>query len=174
MVLMHPNCDAVNAILQAAGLPGRVRMLDQAVTTARAAAQQLGCPVGAIANSLIFESFTAASVGMHEQPKETDAGTPLLIMTSGAHRVDMTMVGEQLGVQLRRASPAFVREHTGQPIGGVAPIGHPGPIRTMVDHALADFDELWAAGGIPQAVFPLTYAELLMLTGGVEADVGKE
>jgi prolyl-tRNA editing enzyme YbaK/EbsC (Cys-tRNA(Pro) deacylase) len=172
MSLMHPNCDAVNAILQAAGLPGRVRMLDEAVTTARAAAQHLGCPIGAIANSLIFETFMAASVGVRERPKETDAGTPLLIMTSGAHRVDMTTIGEQLGLQLRRASPTFVREHTGQPIGGVAPVGHPKPIRTVVDRALAEFDELWAAGGIPHAVFPLTYAELLVLTGGAEADVG--
>jgi prolyl-tRNA editing enzyme YbaK/EbsC (Cys-tRNA(Pro) deacylase) len=173
MSLMHPNCDAVNAILRAAGLPGRVRMLDEAVTTARAAAQHLGCPVGAIANSLIFETFIAASVGMREQRLEdADAGRPLLIMTSGAHRVDMTTIGEQLGIQLRRASPAFVREHTGQPIGGVAPVGHPKPIRTIVDRALAEFDQLWAAGGIPHAVFPLTYAELLVLTDGAEADVG--
>jgi prolyl-tRNA editing enzyme YbaK/EbsC (Cys-tRNA(Pro) deacylase) len=169
---MHPNCEVVNDILQAAGLPGRVRMLDEAATTARAAAHQLGCPVGAIANSLIFETFIAASVGMREQLKENDAGAPLLIMTSGAHRVDLIRVGEQLGISLRRASPAFVREHTGQPIGGVAPVGHPKPIRTIVDCALAEFDELWAAGGIPHAVFPLTYDQLLTLTGGVEADVG--
>ena len=93
---MHPNCDAVNDILQAAGLPGRVRMLDEAVATARAAAQYLGCPVGAIANSLIFA---------------TSSGEPLLIITSGAHRVDMAKVGDELEVQLRRASPEFVREH---------------------------------------------------------------
>jgi prolyl-tRNA editing enzyme YbaK/EbsC (Cys-tRNA(Pro) deacylase) len=154
---MHPNSEAVNNILKTAGLPGRVRMLDEAVTTARAAAQQLGCPVGAIANSLIFA---------------TDGGTPLLIMTSGAHRVDMVKVGDHLGVELRRASPAFVREHTGQPIGGVAPVGHPKPIHTIIDRALAEFDQLWAAGGIPQAVFPLRYDELLTLTGGEEADVG--
>jgi prolyl-tRNA editing enzyme YbaK/EbsC (Cys-tRNA(Pro) deacylase) len=158
---MHPNCAAVNEILQAAGVTGRVRLLDEAVTTARAAAEHLGCPVGAIANSLIFETFNMAT-----------AGAPLLIMTSGAHRVDMSKVGEQLGYQLRRASPAFVREHTHQPIGGVAPVGHPKPIRTVVDRTLAEFDELWAAGGIPHAVFPLTYDELLRLTGGVEADVG--
>jgi prolyl-tRNA editing enzyme YbaK/EbsC (Cys-tRNA(Pro) deacylase) len=172
MALMHPNCEAVNDILQTAGLPGRVRMLDEAVTTARAAAQHLGCPVGAIANSLIFETIRAASVGIRPQLTKTDAGPPLLIMTSGAHRVDMTKVGQQQGVTLRRASPAFVREHTGQPIGGVAPVGHPRPIRTIVDCALAEFDQLWAAGGIPHAVFPLTYNELLTLTRGVEADVG--
>jgi prolyl-tRNA editing enzyme YbaK/EbsC (Cys-tRNA(Pro) deacylase) len=153
---MHPNCDAVNDILQAAGLPGRVRMLDEAVATARAAAQYLGCPVGAIANSLIFA---------------TDGGEPLLIMTSGAHRVDMVKVGELLGVELRRATPEFVRQHTGQPIGGVAPVGHPKPVRTIVDRALTEFDELWAAGGIPHAVFPLSYRELLILTSGTEADV---
>jgi prolyl-tRNA editing enzyme YbaK/EbsC (Cys-tRNA(Pro) deacylase) len=153
---MHPKCDAVNDILQAAGLPGRVRMLDEAVATARAAAQYLGCPVGAIANSLIFA---------------TDGGEPLLIMTSGAHRVDMVKVGELLGVELRRATPEFVRQHTGQPIGGVAPVGHPKPVRTIVDRALAEFDELWAAGGVPHAVFPLSYGELLILTSGTEADV---
>jgi prolyl-tRNA editing enzyme YbaK/EbsC (Cys-tRNA(Pro) deacylase) len=153
---MHPNCEAVNDILQAAGLSGRVRMLDEAVSTARAAAAHLACPVGAIANSLIFV---------------TNGGVPLLIMTSGAHRVNTIKVGEQLGAELRRASAEFVREHTGQPIGGVAPVGHPKPIRTIVDLALADFDELWAAGGIPHAVFPLTYGELLTLTGGMEADV---
>ena len=153
---MHPNCEAVDAILQAAGVPGRVRMLDEAVTTARAAAAYLGCPVGAIANSLIFASAD---------------GTPLLIMTSGAHRVEEIKIGKRLGIELRRASAEFVREHTGQPIGGVAPVGHPQPIRTIVDSALADFDELWAAGGIPHAVFPLTYAELLLLTGGTEASV---
>ena len=135
---MHPNCEAVNAILQAAGVPGRVRMLDEAVTTARAAAAYLGCPVGAIANSLIFASAD---------------GTPLLIMTSGAHRVQEIKIGKRLGIELRRASAEFVREHTGQPIGGVAPVGHPQPIRTIVDSALADFDELRS------------------LTGGTEASV---
>ena len=153
---MHPNCEAVNAILQAAGVTGRVRMVDEAVTTARAAAAYLGCPVGAIANSLIFASADR---------------TPLLIMTSGAHRVQEIKIGKRLGIELRRASAEFVREHTGQPIGGVAPVGHPQPIRTIVDSALADFDELWAAGGIPHAVFPLSYAELLSLTGGTEASV---
>lgn len=130
-------------------------MLDEAVTTARAAADYLGCPVGAIANSLIFT---------------TDSGGPLAIMTSGAHRVDMIKVGAELGVELRRA-PDFVRAHTGQPIGGVAPVGHPEPIRTLVDRALADFDELWAAGGVPHAIFPLTYRELITITCGTEADV---
>jgi prolyl-tRNA editing enzyme YbaK/EbsC (Cys-tRNA(Pro) deacylase) len=136
---MHPNCEVVNHILEAAGLPGRVRILDEAVSTARAAAEHLGCPVGAIANSLIFA---------------TDGGEPLLIMTSGAHRVDMIKVGEQLGVELRRASPDFVRKHSGQPIGGVAPVGHPKPIQTLVDRTLADFDQLWGSGRHPPRDIP--------------------
>jgi len=153
---LHTSCQAVNDILAAAGLPGRVRILGDAAPTARAAAEQLGCPVGAIANSLIFA---------------TDASTPLLIMTSGAHRVNVAKVGHELGTSLQRASAEFVREHTGQPIGGVAPIGHPRPIRTLVDVALAEFDELWAAGGIPHAVFPISYPDLLALTKGTEIRV---
>ena len=153
----------MDAALAAAGLPGRVRMLPEPAPTAQAAADQLGCPVGAIANSLIFSH--------RRRP-------PLLVMTSGAHRVDTDRLGEELGTTITRASAAFVREHTSQPIGGVAPVGHPQPIRTIVDVDLAGFDELWAAGGIPHAVFPLSYPDLVRLTGGTElpvrlaADVG--
>lgn len=156
MTQPHPSCRAVDAVLEAAGLPGRVRILSQPAPTARAAADQLGCDVGAIANSLVFA---------------TDAGEPLLIMTSGRHRVDLAVIEQAHGIALRRASPEFVRMHTGQPIGGVAPVAHPHPIRTLVDRALADYQELWAAGGTPHAVFPLTYPDLLALTGGVEVDV---
>ncbi len=156
MTALHPSCQAVNDILATAGLPGRVRILGDAAPTARVAAEQVGCPVGAIANSLIFAA---------------DVSTPLLIMTSGAHRVDVEKVGLELGTTLHRASAEFVREHTGQPIGGVAPIGHPRPIRTLVDVALAEFDELWAAGGIPHAVFPISYPDLLALTRGTEITV---
>ncbi len=153
---LHPSCRAVNAILEAAGVAGRVRILERAAPTAQAAADQLGCDVGAIANSLIFAA---------------DTGDPWLIMTSGAHRVDLAKVGARCGVRLRRASAEFVRAHTGQPIGGVAPIGHPQPIRTLVDRALVAYPTIWAAGGIPHAVFPLRYTELLQLTAGEEADV---
>jgi len=153
---LHPSCQAVDAILAAAGVSGRVRILDQPAPTAPAAAAQVGCAVGAIANSLIFQ---------------TEAGEPLLIMTSGRHRVDLDRMATVYGVRLQRATPDFVRTHTGQSIGGVSPLGHPRPIRTLVDRALADYPQLWAAGGIPHAVFPLTYAELLRLTGGEEVDV---
>ena len=153
---LHPSCQAVDAILTAAGVPGRVRILAEPAPTAPAAAAQVGCEVGAIANSLLFQ---------------TDAGEPLLIMTSGRHRVDLDRMATAYGIRLRRAAPEFVRSHTGQPIGGVAPVGHPRPIRTLVDRELAGYPQLWAAGGIPHAVFPLSYAELLTLTGGEEVDV---
>lgn len=153
----HPNCAAVDAALSAAGLPGRVRILDEPAPTAAAAAAQLGCDVGAIANSLLFE---------------TAEQTPLLVLTSGAHRVDTERVALLVGTSaVRRARPEFVMFHTGQPIGGVAPAGHPNPIPTLVDTALQQYEQVWAAGGIPHAVFPTTFAELVRLTDGTAADV---
>ena len=153
---LHPSTQAVNEILAGAGLPGRVRLLADPAPTAAAAADPIRCPGGAIANSLVFASAE---------------DEPVLIMTSGAHRVDLERVRTAYGLDLHRAPADFVRTHTGQPIGGVAPVGHPQPLRTLVDRALAAYDELWAAGGIPHAVFPLTYADLLRLTRGLEADV---
>ncbi|SCG47217.1 YbaK/EbsC family protein [Micromonospora humi] len=158
----HPNVRAVQRALDEAGArdfsghASAVRLLPEAVHTAAAAAAALGVDVGAIANSLIFDADDA----------------PLLVLTSGAHRVDTAGLAATLGVaHLRRASPDFVRRHTGQVIGGVAPLGHPGPLRTLVDTALKKYDEVWAAGGVPQAVFPTTYPELLRLTGGDPAEV---
>jgi len=159
---MHPNVATVQDALDSAdardgrGEPSRVRMLPDAATTAAAAAEALGVQVGQIANSLIFSAD----------------GRPVLVMTSGAHRVDTAKVAALLGVAaLARAKPDVVREHTGQPIGGVAPVGHPKPLQTLVDTALAQYEEIWAAGGIPHAVFPITYAELVRLTAGVPTEV---
>jgi prolyl-tRNA editing enzyme YbaK/EbsC (Cys-tRNA(Pro) deacylase) len=153
---MHPGVENVQATLDAADAKGKIRMLPDAVRTAAAAAEALGVEVGAIANSLIFDAD----------------GEPLLVLTSGAHRVDTTKVARLIGVgAINRATPDFVRTHTGQPIGGVAPVGHPRPVRTLVDTALADYDEVWAAGGIPHAVFPTTFDELVRLTGGTPAEV---
>jgi prolyl-tRNA editing enzyme YbaK/EbsC (Cys-tRNA(Pro) deacylase) len=152
----HPNIQRVAADLAAAGATGAIRILPDAAPTAAAAAAQLGCEVGAIANSLIFDAD----------------GAPVLILTSGAHRVDTAKIAAELGVgKLRRATPEFVREHTGQPIGGVAPVGHPGPVRTLVDVTLENYDEVWAAGGIPHAVFPTSYGELLRITRGTPVTV---
>jgi prolyl-tRNA editing enzyme YbaK/EbsC (Cys-tRNA(Pro) deacylase) len=152
----HPNVQAVRDALESAGASGRIVVFDEGVHTAAAAAQALGVEVGQIANSLIFDAD----------------GEPLLVLTSGAHRVDTAKVAAGLGVaKLKRATPEFVREHTGQAIGGVAPVGHPKPVRTLVDTALEQYPEIWAAGGVPQAVFPITYAELLRITAGAPADV---
>jgi prolyl-tRNA editing enzyme YbaK/EbsC (Cys-tRNA(Pro) deacylase) len=132
-------------------------MLDDAAPTAAAAAALVGVTVGAIANSLIFA---------------TADGEPLLVLTSGAHRVDTAKVAALVGTaKLSRATPEFVRAATGQSIGGVAPVGHPKPVRTLVDTALADHPQVWAAGGIPHAVFPTTFEELVRITGGTPADV---
>jgi prolyl-tRNA editing enzyme YbaK/EbsC (Cys-tRNA(Pro) deacylase) len=159
---LHPNAQSVQDALDAAGAhaasgePSQVRNLTEAVRTAAAAAAALGVEVGQIANSLIFAADDQ----------------PLLVLTSGAHRVDTAKVAALVGVgALDRASAQFVREHTGQPIGGVAPLGHPKPIRTLVDTALAQYQEIWAAGGVPESVFPITYDELVRITAGTPADV---
>ncbi len=152
----HPNVKLVSDALTAAGATGEIRILDEAVPTAAAAAAELGCEVGAIANSLIFNGD----------------GTPVLILTSGAHRVDTAKLAAELGLgKLKRATPEFVKEHTGQSIGGVAPVGHPQPVRTLVDSTLDQYDVVWAAAGIPHSVFPTTYKELLRLTNGTPVTV---
>jgi prolyl-tRNA editing enzyme YbaK/EbsC (Cys-tRNA(Pro) deacylase) len=153
----HPNCDRIDELLTAAGVAGRVVILSEPAPTAVAAAQLVGCDVGAIANSLVFATAT---------------GEPLLVLTSGAHRVDTTKVAALIGTsKLSRATAEFVRATTGQVIGGVSPIGHPAPIRTVIDRDLAQYPRIWAAGGIPHAVFPITYAELVALTSAEPADV---
>jgi prolyl-tRNA editing enzyme YbaK/EbsC (Cys-tRNA(Pro) deacylase) len=154
----HPKVQAVRDALDAAGCTPAPAMtfFDEGAHTAVAAAAALGIEAGQIANSLIFDAD----------------GEPLLVLTSGAHRVDTAKVAAGLGLaELKRASPEFVREHTGQAIGGVAPLGHPKPVRTLVDTALEQFPVVWAAGGVPQAVFPITYAELLRVTAGTATDV---
>lgn len=151
----HPTVDRVVAELRAGGAGGDVRWFDDATPTAVHAAEALGVEVGAIANSLIF----------------TLDGDPVLVLTSGAHRVDTAWLGEQLGGRLRRADAVTVRSATGQVIGGVAPVGHPAPVRTFVDTALAAYPEVWAAAGHPHTVFPTTFDELVRLTGGTPTAV---
>ena len=138
------------------GGTGRVVLLPDSVHTAALAAEALGCEVGAIANSLLFDA----------------GGSPVLILTSGGHRVDAAKVADTLGVErLKRATPEFVREHTGQVIGGVSPLGHPAPVPTYLDPWLRRYDEVWAAAGHPAAVFSTTCEELLAMTGATEIDV---
>jgi prolyl-tRNA editing enzyme YbaK/EbsC (Cys-tRNA(Pro) deacylase) len=142
--------------LAEAGIAGEIRVLPDAASTAALAAEALGVEVGAIANSLVF----------------LGDGAPLLVMTSGAHRVDTTALAARIGLSaIGRATAEQVREATGQAIGGVAPTGHPQPLRTIVDEDLALHAELWAAGGTPHTLFPLTFDELVRLTGGEIAKV---
>ncbi|ETK36316.1 prolyl-tRNA synthetase [Microbispora sp. ATCC PTA-5024] len=153
---MHPNIARVEAALRAQGVTGEIVVLDEATPTAATAAARLGCEIGAIANSLIFDAD----------------GAPLLVLTSGAHRVDTALVARLVGVaKVRRATPEFVREHTGQPIGGVAPVGHPAPVRTLVDAWLGKHEVVWAAAGHPHSVFPTSFDELVRITGGTPAEV---
>ena len=157
----HPRVAEVTRRLVEAGSTGEVRVLPSEVRTAQAAAAALGVPVGAIVNSLVF----AVDDGQGTEP--------LLVLTSGAHRVDETAVAALLGATgISRATPDFVRRHTGQPIGGVAPVGHPAPIGTLVDIELARYEQVWAAAGHPSAVFSTSYDELLRLTAGTAAEVG--
>ncbi len=156
---MHPNARKVAAVLRELGVPGEVRELPEAAPTAAAAAAQLGCELGAIANSLVFSAD----------------GVPLLVLTSGAHRVDTARVGTLVGAaKVKRADPDFVREATGQAIGGVAPVGHPEELRTLVDLWLEGYEVVWAAAGHAHTVFPTSFAELVRITGGTPADVGAD
>lgn len=153
---MHPTNQRVIDAVKAAGIVPRMVWLDEHARTAVLAAEQIGCPVAAIANSLVFDCD----------------GEPLLVMASGAARVDTGLVASLLGAEkVERASAALVRETTGMAIGGVAPAGHPRPLRTLVDVELEQFDEVWAAGGTPDTVMALTYADLVRLTGGTPSRV---
>jgi len=148
--------DRVVAALQEAGVPADVRRFEEPVPTAAAAAEALGCDVGAIANSLVFDAD----------------GEPLLVLASGAHRVDTGKVAALVGAaKVRRAAPELVLAATGQEVGGVAPVGHPAPLRTVVDVDLAGYPVVWAGGGDHHTMFAATYEQLLDLTGGTAAAV---
>ena len=150
----HPSIARFRAELAARGGTGEIVVLPDSVHTAALAAEALGCEVGAIANSLLFDSD----------------GSPVLILTSGAHRVDTAKVAAVTG-PLRRADKDFVRQHTGQVIGGVSPIAHPTPVPTYIDPWLRKYDVVWAAAGHPAAVFSTTYDELVAMTGATEIEV---
>ncbi|HMO10767.1 MAG TPA: YbaK/EbsC family protein [Actinotalea sp.] len=160
-VLEHPAVQRVRSALDDAGASGQVVVLDEHARTAVAAAEQLGVTVAQIANSLVFAV-----------PRPDGTRDAVLVMTSGAHRVDTDKVAALLGVErLDRADADLVRERTGFAIGGVAPVGHPSGLRTLVDVALAEHDEIWAAAGHPRTVFPTSYDELVRITGGTPATV---
>ena len=142
--------------LARAGLADTIVELPGAARTARAAADFLGCDVGQIANSLVFRA------------EARDAA--MLVMSSGARRVDVARLAALAGEPVGKADAEFVRRHTGFVIGGVAPVGH-GLKKTYVEKSLAAYRELWAAAGHPHTVFRLTYEDLVRITGGAEVDL---
>lgn len=154
--MKSPAAASVEAALRAVGIGPDLRTFPEPVPTAAAAAATLGCDVGAIANSLVFE----------------EGSRPLLVLASGAHRVDTAGLARRLGTgKIRRASPDYVFEHTGQRVGGVAPVGHPRQVRTVVDTDLSQYPVLWAGGGDEFTMFATSFDELLKMTGGTAAEV---
>ncbi|MBM3354216.1 MAG: YbaK/EbsC family protein [Betaproteobacteria bacterium] len=156
-VLSNPSVERVRAALVVAGLSPDIVELPGAARTALAAAQFLGCEPAQIANSLVFRAQTTDSA--------------VLVMSSGAKRVSTTKLSGLVGESIGKADADFVRLHTGFAIGGVAPAGHTGNLRRYVERSLAAYAEIWAAAGHPSTVFRLTYADLVRITGGVEADL---
>jgi prolyl-tRNA editing enzyme YbaK/EbsC (Cys-tRNA(Pro) deacylase) len=156
-VLSSPSVERVREALARAGLAPEIVELPGAARTAQAAADFLGCAVGQIANSLVFRA--AASDGA------------VLVMSSGAKRVDTARLAALLGEPIGKADADFVRRRTGFAIGGVAPVGHTATLRAFVEKSLAAHREIWAAAGHPHTVFRLTYDELVRITGGEQADL---
>lgn len=148
---LPPRTQVVQEHLHAAGIDTEVVILPDSARTAVEAAAAVGCDVGAIANSLVLTADHAT----------------VLVMTSGAHRVNFAVLAEALGASSVAMAPApLVRAATGQAIGGVAPTGHPAPLHTFLDEDLRAYEQIWAAAGTPHAVMPLTFAQLQTLTSG--------
>ena len=152
-ILESASVARVRQALAAAGVVAGIVELPGAARTARQAADFVGCDVAQIANSLVFR---------------TARDEPLLVMSSGARRVDVERLAKIVGDPVGKANADFVRERTGFAIGGVAPVGHAAPLRTFVDASLAAYGELWAAAGHPHTVFRLSYKELVRITNGIE------
>jgi len=157
---MKPAAAASALKVQAALGPSyQVLEFDASTRTAAEAAAAIGCTVAQIAKSLVFRAETS--------------GRAVLVVASGANRVDEAKVGALLGERISRADAEFVRAKTGFAIGGVPPVGHSEQSTTLIDDALFAFEEIWAAAGTPNAVFRLTPADLLSLTGGIRASIAR-
>jgi prolyl-tRNA editing enzyme YbaK/EbsC (Cys-tRNA(Pro) deacylase) len=152
-----PSAEKVQAALHALGVEVAITEHVSSARTSQEAADVLGCSVGQIAKSLIFRGM--------------QSGEPVLVVASGANRVDEAKVGALAGEAIGRAKPEFVREVTGFAIGGIPPVGHARAIRTWVDEDLLKHELVYAAGGTPNALFPIRSADLLRICGGASADV---
>ena len=157
-VLEKAAVKRVIAALAEHGCAGQIKVLSDSARTAAEAASALGIEVGQIASSLIFK---------------LPDGSPLLVITSGRHRVDTDLVAQNLGIEkLGRVDADYVKEQSGFSIGGVAPIGWVSPAIILIDQALNDYEVVWAAAGHPHAVYPTTYDELITCTGAKPMVVG--
>ncbi len=154
---LRPSARRFQQILAEKGYPHQVMELPELTHTAVAAAEAVGCDVGQIVKSLIFKT------------RKTDR--PVLVLVSGRNRVDTKKVRALLGEKIGKADADFVRAHTGFAIGGVPPVGHVSRMETFVDEDLLQYESLWAAAGTPYAMFRLTPADLLAMTGGTVTDV---
>jgi hypothetical protein len=158
-VLEKAAVKRVAAALQEHGCAGQIKVLSDSARTAAEAAAALGIEVGQIASSLIFK---------------LPDGSPLLIITSGRHRVDTDLVASNLGIEkLGRVDADYVKEQSGFSIGGVAPFGWVSPATVLIDQALNDYEVVWAAAGHPHAVYPTSFAELLAITSAKPMVVGE-
>ena len=158
-VLGSATVERVTQALRRAGIGSEIVELPGAARTAKAAAEFLGCEVGQIANSLVFRGATS--------------NVPILVMSSGAKRVDTEKLARLVGEPIAKADAGFVREATGFAIGGVAPVGHACAARTFVERSLRGHDAIWAAAGHPNTVFRLSYPDLVRITAGEEVDVAE-
>ena len=156
-VLSNPGVVRVRTALDAGGVASAIVELPGAARTAQAAADFLGCSVAQIANSLVFRAQASDRA--------------VLVMSSGAKRVDTGRLSAALGEPVGKADAEFVRSRTGFAIGGVPPVAHSDVSRIFIEQSLAAHAELWAAAGHPHTVFRLTYDELLRITGGSPADL---
>ncbi len=142
----------VREALARLGLQAEIKEFDASTRTSADAAAAIGCAVAQIAKSLVFRA--------------KGGNQPVLVMASGVNRVDEKTLEAELGDEVGRADADFVRAATGFAIGGVAPVGHAGPVRIFIDADLGQYAEIWASAGSPNAVFRLTPAELQRITGG--------
>ncbi len=148
---------AVEKALAFGGLECPVVELPASTRTAKEAAEAIGCSVAQIAKSIVFSA--------------PESGRAILVMASGINRVNEQALATRLGEPIEKASPKFVRDATGFAIGGVAPCGHPRPLRIFIDRDLLALDALWAAAGTPNAVFRIEPGDLVRLTGGEVLDI---
>ena len=142
----------VQEALQDKGLTCEIVQMQYTTRTAEDAARAVGCVVGQIVKSLVFEG--------------RQSHRPVLVVTSGANRVNEKAIGQKLAESIKMAKPEFVREMTGFAIGGVPPVGHRHPLKIFIDEDLLQYEEIWAAAGTPHAVFKLTPDDLKTITSG--------